>query len=55
MNIAIIQPNFYNLKKFALTSIEWTIEDDMLTPTMKMKRKNNMSKFSSIYDELYDR
>lgn len=42
------------VKKVALTSIEWTIEDGLLTPTMKMKRKNIMTKFNALYEKLYD-
>ncbi|MFA9290497.1 MAG: long-chain fatty acid--CoA ligase, partial [Solirubrobacteraceae bacterium] len=41
------------IKDIQLTPIAWTIENDLLTPTMKVKRKNVMDKFSDLYKKLY--
>lgn len=43
------------VKKFELTPEVWTIEKGLLTPTMKMKRDKIISKFMSLYNNLYDR
>ena len=31
----------------------WTIENDMLTPTMKLKRNVAKAKFQAVIDEIY--
>lgn len=41
------------IKKFEITSDEWTIDDGLLTPTLKMKRKNIRSKYKALYDKIY--
>ena len=54
--------NFYNqnfgkweqIKKFEITPEEWTIEDGLLTPTMKMKRKAIKEKYNNLYDKIYN-
>ena len=53
--------NFYNqnfgkweqIKKFEITPNEWTIEEDLLTPTMKMKRKNIKRKYKDLCVKIY--
>jgi long-chain acyl-CoA synthetase len=54
--------SFYNqnfgkweqIKKFEITPQEWTIEDGLLTPTMKMKRKAIKEKYNNLYDKIYN-
>ena len=54
--------DFYNqkfgkweqIKKFEITPEEWTIEDDLLTPTLKMKRKNIKEKYKHLYHKIYN-
>ena len=54
--------DFYNqkfgkweqIKKFELTAEEWTIEDDLITPTMKMKRKKIKEKYKNLYQKIYN-
>ena len=41
------------IKKFEITPDEWTIDDGLLTPTLKMKRKNIRSKYKALYDKIY--
>ncbi|MDT0295373.1 long-chain fatty acid--CoA ligase [Mesonia ostreae] len=53
--------DFYNdrfgqwerVKKFELTPDVWTVEDNHLTPTMKMKRKNIKEKYTDLYNKIY--
>jgi long-chain acyl-CoA synthetase len=42
------------IKKFEITPEEWTIEDDLLTPTMKMKRKNIKEKYKYLFNKIYN-
>lgn len=54
--------DFYNqnfgkweqIKKFEITRDEWTIEDGHLTPTMKMKRKIIIEKYSHLVSKIYN-
>ena len=41
------------IKKFKLISDEFTIENGMLTPTLKLKRKKILEKFKENLEELY--
>lgn len=41
------------VKKFELVPIEWSIEGGEMTPTLKLKRKPIMSKYSSYVDRIY--
>ena len=43
------------IKKIELTPELWTIEEGLLTPTMKLKRKAIKEKFLALYEKLYDR
>ncbi|MDX1543066.1 MAG: long-chain fatty acid--CoA ligase [Christiangramia sp.] len=55
--------DFYNqkfgkweqVKTFALTPEAWTVEDEHLTPTMKLKRRNIRDRYHDLYEKLYDR
>ncbi len=42
------------IKKFKLLSEPWTIESGELTPTMKVKRKFVLEKYSKEIDDIYD-
>jgi long-chain acyl-CoA synthetase len=41
------------IKEFALVSREWTAENDLLTPSMKKKRRNIKSTFADKFDDIY--
>lgn len=41
------------IKKFELVPMEWTAENDMLTSSMKLKRRNINEKFSGKIDNIY--
>ena len=41
------------IKKFELTSDPWTIENGLLTPTMKLKRKAIKSKYKNLINKIY--
>ncbi len=55
--------DFYNerfghweqVKTFELTPVEWTVDNDHLTPTMKVKRKVVKAKHEDLYNKLYNR
>ncbi|PCH75563.1 MAG: long-chain fatty acid--CoA ligase [Flavobacteriaceae bacterium] len=49
-------PNFgkwEQIKKFELTPIDWTIDNGLLTPTLKIKRKQIMKKFQKLVTKIY--
>jgi long-chain acyl-CoA synthetase len=41
------------IRRFALLSRDFTIEDDEITPSLKVKRKNIDKKYKSVIDSLY--
>ena len=41
------------LKAFELTSDVWGVENGLLTPTMKPKRKQIIEKYKDLYDKIY--
>jgi long-chain acyl-CoA synthetase len=43
------------VKKIVLTPEIWSVDNGLLTPTMKMKRKKIKEKFIDLYNRLYDR
>lgn len=45
--------NFEQIKKISLLPNEFTVETGELTPTLKMKRKFILQKFSKQYDEIF--
>ena len=56
--VKAINPQFGHweqIKRIALTPEEWTIENKLLTPTLKHKRKNIIAHFQKLYDNMYDR
>lgn len=44
---------FETIKKFELVAEEWTEENDMLTPSLKKKRRNILEKHSDAVEEIY--
>lgn len=47
--------NWEQVKKIALTPEVWSVENGLLTPTMKLKRRVIKEKFSDLYESLYNR
>lgn len=43
------------IKKFKIVSTEWTPENDLLTPSMKLKRRNIRDEYEAEIQSLYDR
>ncbi|HUH51739.1 MAG TPA: long-chain fatty acid--CoA ligase [Flavobacterium sp.] len=41
------------VKRFELTPDVWSIEEEHLTPTMKLKRKVILAKYQDLYDKIY--
>lgn len=41
------------IKKFKISPMEWTVEEGLLTPTLKAKRKVIIQKFQGLIDEIY--
>ena len=41
------------IKRFELTPEVWSIDDGLLTPTMKLKRKAIKEHFSDLYNSMY--
>jgi len=42
------------IKKIHILGREFSVEEDELTPTLKLKRKNIEAKFTETFDQLYD-
>lgn len=45
--------NWEKIKKFELTPDVWSVENGHLTPTMKLRRKIIMEKYSELYQKIY--
>lgn len=46
--------NVERIKKYHLSTDEWQPDSDVLTPTMKLKRRGVLSRYSSQIDALYE-
>jgi long-chain acyl-CoA synthetase len=44
---------YETIKKFELVADEWTEENDMLTPSLKKKRRNILEKHRNVVDRIY--
>ncbi|WP_435194014.1 AMP-dependent synthetase/ligase [Natronomonas sp. EA1] len=42
------------IKEFRLVPVEWTPENDLLTPSMKLKRRNILDEFDGHVTEIYE-
>ena len=42
------------IKKIELTPETWAIENGLLTPTLKLKRKAIKEKFINLYNKMYE-
>ena len=45
---------FEQIKRFSILPRDFTLEDDEVTPTLKLKRRNVMAHFAETVDQLYD-
>jgi long-chain acyl-CoA synthetase len=45
--------NWERIKRFEITPEVWSIENEQLTPTLKLKRKNIKARYHSLYDKIY--
>ena len=52
-NAAAEMGNWEKVKKIALLPKEWTIEGGELTPSMKLKRKPILAKYTQVVEDLY--
>jgi long-chain acyl-CoA synthetase len=43
-----------SIKKFRLVTEEWTPDNDLLTPSMKKKRRNILERYQEKVDEIYE-
>ena len=41
------------VKKFELTPEIWSIDNELLTPTMKVKREFVKERFKNLYENIY--
>jgi len=47
-------PGYAQVRRATITLEPWTVENGMLTPTMKLKRAKVMEKFKAEIDEMYE-
>ena len=47
-------PGYARIYKFALVDQEWTIENELLTPTLKVKRARVLEYYKDLIDGLYE-
>jgi len=45
--------NWERIKRFEITPEAWSIENEQLTPTLKLKRKNIKARYQGLYDKIY--
>jgi long-chain acyl-CoA synthetase len=46
-------PGYAQVRRITLAAEPWTIENGMLTPTMKLKRAKVMERFNAEIDQMY--
>ncbi|WP_455221818.1 AMP-dependent synthetase/ligase [Kaarinaea lacus] len=47
-------PGYAKIRRLALTLEPWTIDNDLITPTMKLKRHKILAHFAERIDDLYE-
>jgi long-chain acyl-CoA synthetase len=47
-------PGYAKIRRVALFLEPWSIDNDLLTPTMKVKRQKVLAHCQAAYDSLYD-
>ena len=47
-------PGYAKIRKVAISDSEWTVEDGLLTPTLKIKRPKVMARYKTQIDALYE-
>jgi long-chain acyl-CoA synthetase len=45
---------YETIKRFAIIDVPLTLESDLITPSLKIKRKKIYARFHSIFEDLYD-
>jgi long-chain acyl-CoA synthetase len=54
LNVQIRQfPGYAQIRRVAVFSEPWTIENGLLTPTLKLKRARVLEQHRSEYEQLY--
>jgi long-chain acyl-CoA synthetase len=46
-------PGYERIRKVACDSVPWTTDNDLMTPTFKLRRKKLTDKYRSLIEELY--
>jgi len=46
-------PGYAKIRKVAICESEWTVEEGLLTPTLKIKRPKIMARFKQEINALY--
>jgi len=47
-------PGYARIRRIALLNEAWSIENGLLTPTLKVKRAKVLERFKKDFDDLYD-
>ena len=47
-------PGYERIRAVTCDSVEWTIANNMLTPTFKLRRKNLTDKYEKVIDDMYE-
>lgn len=45
--------NYEKIKKIEIVATQWGIDSGELTPTLKLKRKNILTKYNHLYKKIY--
>lgn len=46
-------PGYAKIRRVVLLALPWTVENDMLTPTLKLRRGQMLERYKIEIDELY--
>jgi long-chain acyl-CoA synthetase len=47
-------PSYEQVKRFSVTGDTWTVENGLMTPTLKIKRKNLEERYRSLLESFYE-